>query len=76
MVGLVNAPWGFLRPEASANISIITEKRSDCRARSPDAADNMSELLVVKVSGCSSNMDKKPRCNFPLRSRPQVVGFA
>lgn len=33
------------------------KKPVDCQAESPDAADNMFELLVVKVSGCSSNVD-------------------
>lgn len=58
---LVNAPLGSLQAETSTNISIITEKKKkkpvDCQAESPDAADNMFELLVVKVSGCSSNVD-------------------
>ena len=41
MVGLVNAPLGSLPTETSTNISIITEKPSECQAQSPDVADNM-----------------------------------
>lgn len=76
MVGLLNAPLGFLQGETSTNISIMTEKPSDCHAQSPDVADNMFELLVVKVSSCSSNMDKKPRCHFQAHSQPQVAVFS
>lgn len=64
MVRLVNAHLGFLQAATSTNISIITEKPGDCQAQSPDVADNMFELLVVKVSSCFSNVDKKPLCHF------------
>lgn len=74
--GPVNAPRGLLQAEPSANISIITEKPGDCQAQSPDVADNMFEVSAVKVSGCSSNMEKKPRCHFPSRSQPQVAAFS
>ncbi len=76
MAGPVNAPLCFLQGETSTNISIITGKPGDCQAQSPDVADNMFELLVVKVSSCSSNMDKKPRCHFQARSQPQVAVFS
>lgn len=66
MVGLVNAPLGFLQAETSTNISIITEKPCDCQAQSPDVVDNMFELLVVKVSSCSSNTDKTLHCQIPV----------
>lgn len=76
MVRLINAPLGFLQAETSTNISIITEKPSDCQAQSPDVADNMFELLVGKVSSCFSNMDKKPSCHFQSHSQPQVAVFS
>ena len=72
----VNAPLGFLQAQTSTNISIITEKPSDCQAQSPDVADNMFKLLVVKVSGCFSNVDKKSCCHFQLYSQPQVAVFS
>lgn len=76
MVGLVNAPLGFPQAETSTNISIITQKPHDCQAQSPDVADNMFELLVVKVRSCSSNMDEKPRCHFQSHSQPQIAVFS
>lgn len=62
----VNVPLGFLQAATSTNISIITEKPTDCQAQSPDVADNMFELLVVKVSRCFSNADKKAALPFPV----------
>lgn len=76
MVGLVNAPLGFFQAETSTNISIITEKPSDCQAQSPDVVDNMFELLVVKVSRCSSNTDKKLHCQFQSHFQTQVAVFS
>lgn len=45
------------------------KKPVDCQAESPDAADNMFELLVVKVSGCSSNVDLKKKSHAAISSR-------
>lgn len=75
MVDPVNAPLGFLQAETYTNISIITEKPGDCQAQSRGVADNMFELLVVKVSRCSSNMDKKPLCHFQ-RFQPHAGVFS